>query len=269
MKSDDELLQDIEDLAPWHHEVVLREGVSTTASLAKDPTGGLVTRTKPQKVFYNTTRHIFPVGLEGRSFLDVACNSGGYCFAAKDRGASRTYGFDIREHWINQARFILEHREADSSGMVFERGSVDDLANHDESYDLTWFSGIFYHLPDPVASLKLAAERTNEILFLNTACEALEKDKPEVPALVCKMEGTEQVMSGIDGLSWLPSGPIVLQNILTWLGFKETKIYLWNDPTHRTDRPQNRPMNRIGIAAARQEGALANMRERTEPNVLR
>jgi tRNA (mo5U34)-methyltransferase len=41
---------------------------------------------------------IYPGGLEGRRFLDCACNCVAYSFWAKELGASETFGFDVREH---------------------------------------------------------------------------------------------------------------------------------------------------------------------------
>ena len=41
-----------------------------------------------------------------------------------------------------------------------------------EPFDLTIFKGIFYHLPDPVRGLKIAADLTKEALILDTNARA-------------------------------------------------------------------------------------------------
>jgi|GEM_PF-457109 len=263
MISDDALRQEIEAMAPWHHDVVLRDGLSTAAQKNTDATGQIIQNFSSSASFDRSTQNLFPEGMQGRSFLDCACNCGGYSFAAKDRGAGRVYGFDVRDHWINQAKFIQENRDADSSDMRFEVAKLDALAQHDAMYDVTWFSGIFYHLPDPVAGLKLAADRTKELLFLNTAYHPNAPEDPEVPALIYKQEGTQQLMSGVDGPSWLPSGPLVLTRLLNWLGFPETKVYYWKSPPTQDDG-QSVP-GRMGIVAARDPGRLEGVTEVTQP----
>lgn len=259
-----DLAQKIEAMAPWHHNILLRGDVRTIAEQKADATGANVTQVDADASFKKATGPILPNGMEGRSFLDCACNCGGYSFAAKSAGAGDVYGFDVRDHWIDQAKFVLEHREADCSGMVFEVADLSALASHEESYDVTWFSGIFYHLPDPIAGLKLAADRTNELLFLNTACMPLAPGKPEVPSLQYKTEGTEQLMSGVYGPSWLPSGPIVLKEILGWLGFPEARTYMWVERNQQSGRRSGR----VAVVGAREAGRLDNMDDIARPTDL-
>ncbi|MGJ8572795.1 MAG: methyltransferase domain-containing protein [Hoeflea sp.] len=266
MISNAKLREEMEALGPWHQKLKLREGIYTQSSQEQDKTGETVHIVDPLHGFNFATRAIFPDGLQGRSFLDCACNCGGYSFVAKDSGAGKVYGFDAREHWVRQARFIAEHRSADSSDIRFEVRTLDDLGKIDENFDVTWFSGIFYHLPDPVASLKLAADRTREVLFLNTACVSLDDGEPEIPELVFRPEGIEQLMSGVDGISWLPSGPEVLKKILKWIGFAEVKTYLWMQDTSVTGVQSSLRMGRIAVAAAREPGMLANVQDLQKPN---
>ena len=44
-----------------------------------------------------------------------------------------------------------------------------------ERFDICLFKGIFYHLPDPVAGLKIVADRTDEVLILDTAAVAVSR----------------------------------------------------------------------------------------------
>ncbi|MEM8686990.1 MAG: class I SAM-dependent methyltransferase [Pseudomonadota bacterium] len=258
MHSDDDLVAEMEKMGPWHHRIEMRENIFTGSSVQEDPTGSPVTYIDTAQSFETSVAHVLPRGMEGRSFLDCACNCGGYSFAAKDRGASKVYGFDIRDHWIDQARFVQDHREADSSGMLFETADLLDLRDRDEKFDVTWFSGIFYHLHDPVAALKLAADNTNELLFLNTACMRQDEGGETQPGLVYKLEGTEQLMSGVYRLSWLPTGPKVLSGILAWLGFPETRVYHWVE--RPGENSQGRPFHaRIALVGARETGRLEDV----------
>jgi hypothetical protein len=80
------------------------------------------------------------------------------------------------------------------------------------------FKGLFYHLPDPVSGLRIAADLTKELLILNTAT----LPGPE-GALMLADEGYE-LMSGVYGLCWYPTGPVVLERILRWMGFTEVAV---------------------------------------------
>lgn len=262
MKTNEQLLDDIAAMAPWHHTVRINDDVTTNVKTVKDATGQTVHKLDPHNSFRGATKDIFPNGLEGRSFLDCACNCGGYSFAAKDAGASETYSFDVREHWINQAKFVQENRKADSTNMTFEVADLLSLGSHKKKYDVTWFSGIFYHLPDPVTGLQLAADITNEVLFLNTACAPWNEDEPEVPALMYKQEGVEQLMSGVYGLSWMPSGPQVLKEILHHMGFKETKVYFWVSRQGTSERTGG---GRVAIVASRKQGQLDKVKDLKRP----
>ncbi len=166
---------------------------------------------------------------------------------AKEMGAGRCFGFDAREHWINQARFLVE-----ASGVDVEL-EVMDLHDFDHGdFDIALFQGIFYHLPDPVAGLKLIADRTKELLVLNTATR---NDEPD-GRLILVDEDTDSPLLGIHGPAWYPTGPDVFERIFPWLGFPHTHVGGWdhdvaNQPSH---------VGRLEMFAARSPGLLETLR---------
>jgi len=66
-------------LAPWHLDVELKTGVTT--SLA--PRGETVSFADPKRWFVREVTSVYRNGLDGKRFLDCACNCGGYSFWAK------------------------------------------------------------------------------------------------------------------------------------------------------------------------------------------
>ena len=204
-----------------------------------------------------TAEEDLPDGVEGRSFLDCACNCGGYSFWTKELGADRTFGFDVREHWIRQAEFLLENREWPSEGVHFEVLDLYDLPKRElQPFDITLFKGIFYHLPDPVAGLKLAADLTREVLIVETSVRV---DLPD-GMLAMQEEGTVHPMSGVYGLNWVPTGPRVMARILNWTGFPETRVTSWiTSRTHEGER-----FGRLEIVGAREPGRLEQLEPVTE-----
>jgi SAM-dependent methyltransferase len=209
-------IQELNKLAPWHIDVQISSTL-TTAMAARDPSVNFMA---PGKWFKEETKKIYPNGLTGKRFLDVACNCGSYCFWAKDLGALECFGFDIRKHWIDQAKWLLANRTFPGEGISFSEWDVMDMPKLNmEPFDITNFSGIFYHLPDPVLALQYASAMTKELMLFNSAYQPGLEDG----FLKLKMESKERPLSGIHGISWLPTGPEVVKSILREQGFVEFK----------------------------------------------
>jgi tRNA (mo5U34)-methyltransferase len=243
------LREELIRLGPWHLEVDITPGLSTAAYLdapapAYPSSFGEVSLYRPREGFIRRLERIFPDGLEGRSVLDCACNCGGYLFWAKELGAGQCFGFDAREHWIRQARFLAEHRSGPGADIRFEVRDLYELPELDlEPFDITLFYGIFYHLPMPVTGMKIAADLTRELMIVNTAT----RNGLPGGTLAASEEGKVELASGIYGLNWFPAGPDVLSRIFQWLGFTETRCSRW-----RTIVPQQPPsLGRMEVMGAR------------------
>lgn len=222
-----ELRAEVRRLGPWHQDLEIAPGVRTIERRPGDDPDPLRVGNpgtlQPGHVLATLMRDVFPNGFEGRSILDCGCNAGGYLFEAKRMGAGRCFGFDVREHWLNQARFLARHLPGDD--VDFDQ--LDLLALRERNlapFDVTFFFGLFYHLPDPVAGLRIAADLTRELLVLNTAAHpGLKGD-----ALMLNLESETALMSGVHGLAWLPTSPHVLEEILRWCGFPHTRVHFVN-----------------------------------------
>lgn len=241
------LRDEIRRLGPWHYDIQIAPGIRTGDPV---PPGTYPAELGTPAVFdpFPPIDHLVDViydgDLAGRTILDCACNAGGYLFAARRRGAGRCFGFDVRDHWIDQARFLARHLEED--GIDFEVRDLLTLPKRGlPQYDITLFMGIFYHLPDPMSALKVAADHTRELLVLNTALNPENRD-----ALVLNLEGVKPVLSGVHELAWLPTSENVLRSILAWCGFPHARVYWY---FHRTSWKA-----RIQIVAAREESTFAH-----------
>ena len=254
---------------PWHFKVDIRDGLSTEYSRQVPESelpfhSGTVTFLDDKDHITRLLQSVYPDGLNGRSLLDCACNCGAYCFWGKEIGAGRTFGFDVREHWVNQANFLLKHREANTSDMEFQVCDLYDVPKLNlPEFDFTFFRGIFYHLPDPITGLKGVADLTKEVMYLDTATtNAYGDDEMASGGLIACYEATESFMSGVHVLNWYPTGPKVMKHILEWMGFKEIKVIMYvKDISPKNDTgPLAGKKGRIGLLASKVEGLLDNVK---------
>ena len=251
----EQLIREIRELKPWHINLQITPEVDVRSAFKEEEVeranNGNVAFIEARPEFELKMQAIYPDGVKGKTFLDCACNSGAYCFWMRELGAARSFGFDVREHWINQANFVKEHRVVSPTDNIeFDVFDMMRLGEKNlEPADITLFKGIFYHLADPIQGLKLAADLTKEVLWFNSAMIYKEDER----GLICTFERGERVMSGVHSLSWTPTGPKVIVMMLYWLGF--------NDIWHTFTRPYpNGEYGRMEIIAARTEGELDGLK---------
>lgn len=239
---EDATRSDLERLAPWHFDVELRNGLRTTDG---NPAASENVPVVDPNELFQVMRRIFPDGLAGRSLLDVGCNGGAYCLLAHQMGAGHTYGFDSRQHWIDQAQFLTRHFGVD--GARFEAKSLHEVA-FDRDYDICIFKGILYHLPDPVHALQEVCSHTREMIVVDSETDGERGDL----CFRLNPEGTVSLMTGMHGLAWWPSGPDLIAEVLVRLGFPAIREVFWrpNKAGNRT-RP-----GRCRVVAARDEATF-------------
>ena len=101
----------------------------------------------------------------GRSFLDVGALwsvHGAIAFAARDAGATRVTALDIMAPTSQFAQCQGDVR--------FVQGDVHDPATVAAAgaHDVVWCSGVLYHAPHPLLTLRRLHELTGETLLLAT-----------------------------------------------------------------------------------------------------
>jgi 2-polyprenyl-3-methyl-5-hydroxy-6-metoxy-1,4-benzoquinol methylase len=254
--SREQLTRQIKELRPWHHDIQLFDDFTTGGVFSPDRKldrldNDGVSLLSPREGYLAQLDQIYPNGMSGKSFLDCACNGGGYCFWSRERDIARGVGFDVREHWIRQAKWVQQHRTLfPTDRLEFQVMDLYDLPKMGyEPFDMTYFSGIFYHLPDPITGLKIAADLTTDVLVLNTA---LKIDPKNPLGMTLARESRTKMMSGVHELAWFPNGKETLREILLWLEFKDLKITMFNHNQHKS-------RSRIMIVAAREEGRLSDL----------
>jgi SAM-dependent methyltransferase len=254
------LREEILGLGPWFLEVEVADGLTTSVTRELSPDSypqewGTPRFNSPGPDFIRSLQAVYPDGLGGRSVLDCACNCGGYLFWAKEAGAGRCVGTDVREHWIRQARFLQERREGPTDDMSFEVCDLYDLPGLGlGKFDLVLLCGVLYHVPDPLLALRIAADLAGDVLLIETATKAGMPDG----FLAVGTENPQKLQSGVYGLKWRPTGPQTIVPYLEWLGFPETRLLWWTDEV-------DPDWGRFQLVASRTPGAFDHIAGQLPP----
>jgi tRNA (mo5U34)-methyltransferase len=147
----------IGELGPWFHNLHLPDGRQTAPD---HPLGDF-----PAFKWRQIADHL-PADLGGARALDIGCNAGFYSFQLAARGAD-VLALDLDEHYLRQGRWASQQLDPDGR-IEFRQGSVYDLVDVEESFDIVLFLGVLYHLRHPLLALDIVAERTGGTLVLQT-----------------------------------------------------------------------------------------------------
>lgn len=158
------------------------------------------------------------VDFKGRSMLDIGAWTGAYSFEAKRRGAARVVASD---HYAwNSPQF--RGRDAFDfalalTGLDIEVRDIDvpDITPSSMGmFDAVLFSGVFYHLIDPIHLTKQISQCVSHLLILETHEDALDADRP---AMIYYPGATQ---NGDASNFWGPN-PQCVYEILTEFGFAD------------------------------------------------
>jgi tRNA (mo5U34)-methyltransferase len=159
-----------------------------------------------------------PVDLKGKSVLDVGAWNGGFSIEAKRRGASRVValdyfvwkspGFRGRQAFDLATKLCDVEIEAVEKDLSVPRLNLNDLG----LFDVVLFSGVFYHLIDPIATLRELSQVTKETLILETHVEKTCEQRP----MMVFYPGKEL---NNDPTNWWGPNPLLIEKLLEHFGF--------------------------------------------------
>lgn len=167
--SDAEITAGVSAFRDWHYALEFQNGPSFPSMWTKPGSPDPHAQRLPQRF-----RHFMPAALaaaggdlKGKRVLDIACNGGFWSLQCALLGAEVT-AFDSRPELLEQTRLLFR-----IAGLAEPRLQVLDYwamtpASLGGSYDLVLNLGILYHLPDPLAALRLALAMSREVVVLDT-----------------------------------------------------------------------------------------------------
>lgn len=118
---------------------------------------------------------MLPNGLANASVLDVGTNAGYFCIQAKLKGAGKVIGIDNTEVFLRQAEACravwgldIEYRQLDA----------DQIHLLDQCFDVVVFTGILYHLKNPLSVLEKIGRLCNDAIIVET--EVIPPDRENI-----------------------------------------------------------------------------------------
>jgi tRNA (mo5U34)-methyltransferase len=155
----------------WYQDIDLGNGLHTKSRVVWGETID-----HPRQRWGNIVSAV-PDDLSGMSVLDIGCNAGFIAFEAKKRGADYVLGVDLKEGYIEQARFCAEVTGLD---VEFRQLDIYDLDQLGRRFDLVFFVGILYHCK----YLRLAVEKVDQVtktaVIVESAIDPMESEIPYV-----------------------------------------------------------------------------------------
>jgi tRNA (mo5U34)-methyltransferase len=147
----------------WMYEFDLGDGVTTPLLLDELRS---IHQTREQMIIPVIDQY-FPHGLAGKCCLDVGCNEGYFSHLLFQRGAV-VKGVDVREANIDRARKVQAILGYDPHRLVFQVEDFLDNLDEPNTYDLTFFLGLLYHLENPMGAIRSLHRITRTLSIIET-----------------------------------------------------------------------------------------------------
>ena len=208
MRSDNsrEQTQALIDSMNWHHSIDFGNGLTSKAHASLEQTNAFADAL------------LGPLDLAEKSLLDIGAWNGAYSFEAKRRGAGRVVASD-KFCWNHPAfrgreTFELGRRLTDLDIDAHEIDVPFITPDTVGVFDVVLFSGVFYHLFDPIHLTRQISACARDVLIVETHHDALDSAKP---AMVFYPRST---LNG-DGTNWWAPNPHCMYEMLKEFGFTE------------------------------------------------
>jgi tRNA (mo5U34)-methyltransferase len=195
----------------WWHTIDLGNGVETEGAKSAE-----LMKREADLLFSD-------INLLGKTVLDVGAWNGGFSVEALRRGASRVAGLD-HTTWNSTELRGRETFDLVSQAVGNRLEAIDEnldrpalCLKHLGSFDVVLFSGVFYHLFDPIAATRELSSLAKEILVVETHIENTLDPRPSMVFY----PGSE--LNG-DGSNWWGPNIACMVALLKQFGFSRINV---------------------------------------------
>jgi tRNA (mo5U34)-methyltransferase len=197
-------LKDVVQKYLWFHSIDLGNGVITPGVESVD-----VVKRKAAALFDG-------VDIRNKTFLDVGACNGGLCVEAARRGAKRIVGLDQR--WRETFDLVSKVLKLNFEAVDIDLNTPQLDLSFMGSFDIVLFSGVFYHLVDPIAATREVSSLARELLILESHIEVIEGDRR--PGMIFYPSNE---LSGVSSNWWGPNVECIVA-LLRHFGFERIEL---------------------------------------------
>jgi tRNA (mo5U34)-methyltransferase len=194
---------------PWFHSIALTPDFTTTGSKS------------PAHLALEEEAFFGGLDLKGASLIEIGTWNGYFAFAAKRRGAARIVATDKfvwhKDGGAARQAFDLAHRCVGQGIDVVEIDPT-ELPGPLVPADIVLFTGIFYHLWDPLIVLQKLAALTRDVLILETHMDGCHLRQPAM----IHYPGTELAN---DPSNWWGPNIACVYALLKQIGFGDRIVF--------------------------------------------
>jgi len=153
--SREELLALIGSFPYWYQRIYLGHGVYT------------VPGPRLHEELWRRIEPTLPADLGGASVLDVGTNAGYFPIQTKRRGAGRVVGIESVDDYLRQAEICRRIWNVEVEVLPIDAHQLDRVQ---EQFDLVVFTGILYHLKNPLHVLEQVGRLCRDAVIVETEC---------------------------------------------------------------------------------------------------
>lgn len=172
-------------------------------------------------ILLNIIRNVVPgltnKNLKELSGIDIGCNDGYFSFEVVKSGLKKCVGIELREDSIARANLIKDYYEIEN--LEFRNENMEKIVLAKETYHVTLFLGLLYHLTSPIKVLTDVSSITENVLIIMTFIQNDDKS-----SLRLIREDRHLPGSGAMDLVTRPSEKAVV-DMLDFVGFNEVARY--------------------------------------------
>jgi hypothetical protein len=221
MQSEESLIAKIEAIPIWRHPFELKDGSVVHNT---DPAGrdwlhdfGRFKLDILSSLLRQFTPDLTGKQLGEQTLLDIGCNDGFLSLGARNTGVGSVTGADLREDAIGRANLMKEYYGY--TNVEFRQTNIESTVSLDERYDVVLFSGLLYHLSNPIQTLQTVSNLTKHTIVVMTFIT----NDPH-PSLRLLHEDTDLPGSGAESMITRPSERATVE-MLNYVGFDEVAKY--------------------------------------------
>jgi ubiquinone/menaquinone biosynthesis C-methylase UbiE len=128
----------------WYQKIELSNGLVTDGKVSVN----------------NRLKYFKDIEIRDKTFIDIGCNSGGYCLWAKKSGAKKVVGCDINTKRLSQANKL---KEIENLEIEFVEKSIFDI---NEEFDIVFCISVITEVTDVFGALSVIKKITKETAFV-------------------------------------------------------------------------------------------------------